>query len=92
MRKLSLAAALAVVLGATMVTEASAWIWDLGPRPAYRWCAFYNPDGTDECLYSTIAQCRASVSGVGGYCYENPRWVPPPALQRQAKRKPKPRS
>ena len=45
----------------------------------YPWCAFMNvADGINECLYTTIAQCRASVSGVGGYCYQNPSFVPPP--------------
>ena len=39
------------------------------------WCAFLGSGrdgGGTECLYYTIAQCRASVSGMGGYCFENP--------------------
>jgi hypothetical protein len=54
------------------------------------WCAFLNSSGGfDECLYYTIDQCRATVSGVGGYCYENRFYVPPPepARPRKAKRR-----
>ena len=40
----------------------------------YRWCAQYSgrPDGT-HCWFVTYEQCRATVSGVGGYCIQNPR-------------------
>ena len=53
-------------------------------RPIYPWCAFYNAaGGIDECLYFDIVQCRASVSGVGGFCYQNPRFVEAPAPVRK---------
>ncbi len=49
-----------------------------GPAPAsaqsyrnYPYCAYYNY-GADSCTFSTLAQCRASVSGVGGTCGANP--------------------
>jgi hypothetical protein len=40
------------------------------------WCAFLGgrEGGGTECLYYTIAQCRATVSGFGGYCFENPSY------------------
>ena len=40
----------------------------------YRWCADYGA-GTDgggtNCYFSTLEQCRATVSGIGGYCRVN---------------------
>jgi hypothetical protein len=38
--------------------------------------------GITECRYDDIAQCRASVSGVGGYCYQNLDYVELAAPQR----------
>ena len=29
----------------------------------------------ENCGYYTLAQCRAAVSGVGGFCQPNPRFV-----------------
>ena len=56
-------------------------------RQNYPWCAFYNTaGGMTECLYTNIAQCRMSVSGVGGYCYENPAYVGPPPPPRRARK------
>jgi hypothetical protein len=53
----------------------------LGPAPAkagieYPWCAQYNErtGGGTNCGFSTLAQCRAAVSGVGGGCYQNPAY------------------
>ena len=56
----------------------------------YPWCAFYNAGNSTECLYSDVAQCRASISGVGGYCYRNPAFVaaPPPPPRRARTKKP----
>jgi hypothetical protein len=40
----------------------------------YPWCAvFYNNNGTRSCAFVTRDQCRASLGGIGGYCYENPK-------------------
>jgi hypothetical protein len=30
--------------------------------------------GLMDCSYNTMAQCRASASGLGRYCVENPNW------------------
>ena len=83
MRTLLLSSVLGLVFGATLVADASAH-----RRPIYPWCAFYNAEGIEECLYSTVTQCRASVSGVGGFCYQNLRYVdvPPPVRKPRAKR------
>jgi hypothetical protein len=46
-------------------------------RPAaaieYPWCAQYSGmgDGGRNCGFSTIEQCRATVSGIGGFCEPN---------------------
>lgn len=40
----------------------------------YPWCAVYSGDsvGGTNCGFSTIEQCRATVSGIGGSCEPNP--------------------
>jgi hypothetical protein len=37
----------------------------------YPWCGQYARDGRN-CGFSTYDQCRAAISGNGGYCIENP--------------------
>ena len=41
----------------------------------YRWCAEYGGGsfggGGSNCYFMTIEQCRAAVSGVGGFCRVN---------------------
>ncbi len=39
----------------------------------YQWCAVYSGDrgGAENCYFVTIEQCRAAVSGVGGFCRVN---------------------
>ncbi|MBX9823631.1 MAG: DUF3551 domain-containing protein [Xanthobacteraceae bacterium] len=45
------------------------------PYPAradpYRWCAIYRSGGSESCYFATLEQCRASVSGRGGFCRLN---------------------
>lgn len=48
-------------------------------RPAgadpYRWCAEYGGfrgGGGTNCYFVTLGQCRAAISGVGGFCRPNP--------------------
>ena len=41
----------------------------------YRYCAVYGSfggGGVESCYYVTLEQCRASVSGLGGFCKESP--------------------
>jgi uncharacterized protein DUF3551 len=41
----------------------------------YPWCAQYNGDyGGQNCGFSTLQQCQATVSGVGGICLSNPMY------------------
>ena len=39
----------------------------------YKWCAQYSGDGDGgrNCGFVTIEQCRATVSGIGGFCEPN---------------------
>ena len=40
---------------------------------SYPWCAQYGGNlGGQNCGFSTLQQCRATVSGTGGYCFKNP--------------------
>jgi hypothetical protein len=63
----------AITMLATLVT---------GPAPAqagieYPWCAVYSEStiGATNCGFSTLAQCRAAISGAGGGCYQNPAYA-----------------
>ena len=40
----------------------------------YRWCAEYGGrgGGGTNCYFMTLGQCRATISGVGGFCRPNP--------------------
>ena len=65
-----------------------------GPAAAdpYKWCAAYR-NGGNNCGFTTIEQCRASVSGVGGTCEPNQFYTGPDKTsaqrsQKQAQRKP----
>lgn len=39
----------------------------------YPWCAVYSggKGGGTNCGFSTLEQCRATVSGIGGFCERN---------------------
>ena len=43
----------------------------------YPWCAVYSERsvGATNCGFSTLAQCRATISGIGGGCYRNPAYI-----------------
>ena len=63
----SILAVLAVLATAPMlITPAKA--------DPYRWCAEYSGGkrgGSTSCYFVTFDQCRAAVSGVGGFCRVN---------------------
>src|SRR5689334_21313791 len=39
----------------------------------YKWCAVYGgaDNGGTNCYFMTLEQCRATVSGAGGFCQPN---------------------
>ena len=42
------------------------------------WCAQYGGHNiaSTNCGFASFEQCRATISGVGGSCYPNPRYQP----------------
>jgi len=50
----------------------------IGPAAAdpYKWCAQYSGNTGRNCGFVTIEQCRATVSGIGGFCEPNPFYTP----------------
>ena len=48
--------------------------FDAARADPYRWCAdlTITRGGASNCWFLTLEQCRATVSGAGGYCRPNP--------------------
>ncbi len=47
----------------------------------YPWCALYSGGsvgGGRNCGFTTFEQCMATVSGIGGSCFQNTQYQPPP--------------
>jgi len=68
MRVIRLAAALAAFAAVNALpADARAEIY-------YPWCAIYggHAGGASNCGFSTLEQCRLTVSGIGGSCEPNP--------------------
>ena len=57
------------MIAAILVAAVSAFT--TGARADGSWCAMYGTGGTNCGLYS-FEQCQATVSGVGGFCGQNP--------------------
>lgn len=55
------------------------------PYDPYPWCANYGGDasGASNCGFLTLEQCRATVSGIGGFCEHNQFYNPRPGATRQ---------
>jgi len=53
----------------------------------YPWCAVYGGrgGGGTNCGFLTIEQCRATVSGIGGFCTPNQFYNPRPAARARKK-------
>jgi hypothetical protein len=80
------ACGLAIAVGSVIYFAGSA------AADPYKWCASYRNGGND-CGFTTVEQCRASVSGVGGSCVPNQFYTGPEKTSaqrspRQAQRKP----
>jgi Protein of unknown function (DUF3551) len=42
---------------------------------SYPWCAkLYLKDAATSCYYASRQVCMETVSGIGGYCYQNPAY------------------
>jgi len=53
----------------------------------YRWCAAYGTPGGTNCGFLTIEQCRATLSGNGGWCEPNQFYTGPVVTPAGRKRK-----
>jgi hypothetical protein len=62
----------------SLVVGSAAVLGGLGESRAqsaydYPWCAVYtNRSGASACYYRSYQQCMATMSGIGGYCRQNP--------------------
>jgi len=71
---------LAVIFCVTALMSAAAAAQE---HVEYPWCAVYSNDfGGTNCGFSTIEQCRATVSGIGGFCEPNPFYKPRQPIRR----------
>lgn len=63
-----------------VMTAALALLAGVRPSDAeitYPWCAQYAADSAGEnCGFTTLEQCRATLGGIGGYCIQNPMYRP----------------
>lgn len=84
--RLALLAVAALALIAAISAE-PARSYDL-PYDPYPWCAFYSGDGSGgtNCGFLTLEQCRATVSGIGGFCGPNQFYNPQRPASRPRKR------
>jgi Protein of unknown function (DUF3551) len=44
---------------------------------SYPWCSRQTYGGrndTTTCYFTSYAQCRTTISGIGGWCYQNPAY------------------
>jgi hypothetical protein len=69
--------ALVALSAPAVLTASPAHAYDM-PYDPYRWCAVYSGDGGGgtNCGFLTIEQCRATVSGIGGFCAPNQFYNP----------------
>jgi hypothetical protein len=70
-----------ILLGLAFVIAASAAAMDSALAYSFfnkRYCTIGGGGrgGEPDCSYNTWEQCRASASGLGRYCSENPFWKP----------------
>ena len=60
---------------ATLATLTLVIATDAARADPYRWCSVYGggeDGGSSNCYFMTLDQCRANVSGIGGFCTPNP--------------------
>jgi Protein of unknown function (DUF3551) len=73
MRALFVVVALSGLAVGMRTSEARAW---------YPWCAHYIAGRDIDCSYVSHDQCMSTVSGVSGYCTQNPQPPPGPPSRR----------
>ncbi len=72
-----------------LLTPSSVVAYEM-PYDPYPWCAVYSGEagGASNCGFLTIEQCRATVSGIGGFCAPNQFYNPRRPAARARKRQP----
>lgn len=55
----------------------------------YKWCAQYGgrDGGARNCGFLTLEQCRATISGAGGFCEPNQFYTGPSEEQRPVRKR-----
>jgi hypothetical protein len=74
-----------------VLTQAPARAYEM-PYDPYPWCANYaagTGGGGTNCGFLTIEQCRATVSGIGGFCEPNQFYNPGRPITHASKRQPR---
>lgn len=68
------------LLAAMAFVAATAVLGTTARAQDYPWCAQYGGHqiASTNCGFATFEQCRATISGIGGSCYPNPRYQPGP--------------
>jgi hypothetical protein len=65
MMRLAITAMAAVLTSSFAGSPAKAAEWP--------WCAEYTGEGgASNCGFASWQQCQLNISGIGGYCYQNP--------------------
>jgi Protein of unknown function (DUF3551) len=54
------------------ITFAALSLSTIGARADGTWCANYSNQSGSNCGFYSFEQCRATVSGIGGFCQRNP--------------------
>ena len=70
------------IILAAFAVLASSTLFDAARADPYHWCAEYAGAGMEgsNCYFMTEAQCKAQVSGVGGFCRPNPYYDGKPVV------------
>jgi hypothetical protein len=71
---------ISAILAMPLALSASAAI----AAPEYPWCARYDWT-TANCGFVSFQQCLATISGIGGRCEPNPRYVAPAQRRKPAR-------
>ena len=77
MRNIAISAVFAILLGMPLAATPAA-------AREYPWCARYDWS-TTNCGFVSFQQCLATISGIGGRCEQNPRFVASPARRGPAR-------
>ncbi len=70
MRNIAISALFAILLATPLASTPAA-------AREYPWCARYDWT-TTNCGFVSFQQCLATISGIGGRCEQNPRYVAAP--------------